>query len=125
LDEVLVELLDLTSSAMGAAVELEIAVDMATSASARRGTQRKEPTLYTLQVRPFATRIPSRIDLEHIPADRVICRSHQALGNGQYSDLATVVYVKNDVFDRPTRAGSPARSASSTSGLPTTASTTC
>ncbi|HPM76810.1 MAG TPA: PEP/pyruvate-binding domain-containing protein [bacterium] len=101
LDEVLVELLDLTSSAMGAAVELEIAVDMGdVGKRTARGHKRKEPTLYTLQVRPFATRNSiAEIDLEHIPADRVICRSLQALGNGQYGDLATVVYVKNDVFD--------------------------
>jgi CheY-like chemotaxis protein len=82
-------LLQLGVWAMGAAVEIEFAVDL----PARE--------LSVLQIRPVATPLEGEaVDLATLEAATILCRSRQVLGNGTITDVRDVVVVDRDRFDR-------------------------
>jgi CheY-like chemotaxis protein len=104
LAEALSELLELTETALGTHVEVELACDMGDwgrRLPRHRGHQaRRSPTLYLLQVRPALVHsLTEGLDLGEIPHERLICRSESALGHGRFADLRDVVYVRRDTFD--------------------------
>jgi CheY-like chemotaxis protein len=82
-------LLQLGVWAMGAAVEMEFAVDL------------RARELSVLQIRPAATPTEENaVDLEAMDPAAVLCRSRQVLGNGTLREIHDVVVVDRDRFDR-------------------------
>jgi DNA-binding NarL/FixJ family response regulator len=87
------EVLAMGQDGMGCPVELEFAVDLHPDAGGRRG-------FAFLQLRPMTARAEHVQVLIHAEeADRAFCISSQALGNGEKTDMADIIYVKPDVFD--------------------------
>jgi CheY-like chemotaxis protein len=95
-------LLAMTAEGMGCAVEAEFACDMGDHGRrVKRGTRRLQPTMYALQLRPIVTASELTIIEETTFVDQdIICRTDQAMGHGAYHNLADVLYVKPDTFDR-------------------------
>ena len=86
-------LLQLSEETLGAAVEMEFAVDLDT----RRGLPAR---FGFLQVRPMAVSEEHvTIDDEQLEGDDVVLASSWVLGNGVMADVRDVVFVKPDVFD--------------------------
>lgn len=101
LAETLRILLALAEEGVGGALEMEFAVDMGDWGRATRGRERREPTLYVLQIRPLVTR-----QQEAAPADlgahedaACLARSARTLGHGVYDDITDVVYVDPATWD--------------------------
>jgi hypothetical protein len=104
LAEALTALLDLTESALGTHVEVELACDMGDWGRrlprSRPQEGRRVPTLYLLQVRPaLVHEFAEELKVDRVPERRVICRSDSALGHGRFEDLRDLVYVRRDTFD--------------------------
>ncbi|HSW51141.1 MAG TPA: PEP/pyruvate-binding domain-containing protein [Bryobacteraceae bacterium] len=79
---------------LGFAVEIEFAVNLETGPA-------EEPEFHLLQMRPFvALRERCDIAAEHVPPDRLLCRSERVLGNGRIEGLRDVLYVDCAAFDR-------------------------
>jgi CheY-like chemotaxis protein len=92
LAEILENLLKLGQQAMNNPVEIEFAVD--TDASGKMLQQ-----FSLLQIRPIVVNEQSiNFRIENIEENNVIIYSEKALGNGIYSNISDVVYVKPDVF---------------------------
>jgi hypothetical protein len=89
----LTEVLALGQDGMGCPVELEFAVDLH-----RGGGER--PGFAFLQLRPMTARAEHvQVDIQEAEAARAFCISSQALGNGEKTDIADIIYVKPDLFD--------------------------
>jgi CheY-like chemotaxis protein len=87
-------LLDMGSWGMGTPVELEFAVDMSTPKD-----RPKEFGL--LQIRPLVlSREVEELNVEDIAPEKLICQSHQVLGNGVIRDIHDVIVVDIHRFDR-------------------------
>jgi CheY-like chemotaxis protein len=89
---ILDELLQLGHQAMNNPVEIEFAVDTDT-------TGRKLQSFYLLQIRPIVVNeqsINSRIEI--INSEEVIIYSEKALGNGTYTNIKDIVYIKPETF---------------------------
>jgi CheY-like chemotaxis protein len=93
LADLLVELLDLGSKALGCPVEIEFAANLYNE----RG---KKPEFYLLQIKPMV--IASQ-NLEHelgsIKEEEVFCRSTTALGNGTIEGIRDIIVVDPERFD--------------------------
>jgi len=86
------EMLELGSEGMGCPVEMEFA------ASLPAGGER--PVLSMLQIRPLVTgEEAEEVTVEGIERARCIAQSEMAMGNGNFSDLRDLVYVKPEAFD--------------------------
>lgn len=94
LPEILNDLLSIGSVGMGTAVEIEFAVKMSTG-------QRKPIEFGILQMRPLVlNREIDELDVEtHDPED-IICSSDSVLGNGVIDEVADIVLVDINKFDR-------------------------
>jgi hypothetical protein len=91
---VLSELFEVCRRDLGFAVEIEFAVDLDAEPS-------REPEFYFLQVRPLvASRERCDIAAESNPADKLLCRSERALGNGRIDGVRDIVYVDPAKFNR-------------------------
>jgi len=101
LAEALTELLDLAAKGMGCAVEIEFACDLGDfGRRTARGTERREPILYALQMRPIVTLSElATVSTETTAGEELICRSDQAMGHGIYRDLCDLIYVKPESFN--------------------------
>ncbi|MBN1790772.1 MAG: phosphoenolpyruvate synthase [Bacteroidales bacterium] len=89
---ILDELLQLGHQAMNNPVEIEFAVDTDT-------TGRMMQSFYLLQIRPIVVNeqsINSRIEI--INSEEVIIYSEKALGNGTYTNIKDIVYIKPETF---------------------------
>ncbi len=89
---ILDELLQLGHQAMNNPVEIEFAVDTDT-------TGRKLQSFYLLQIRPIVVNeqsINSRIEI--VNSEEVIIYSEKALGNGTYTNIKDIVYIKPENF---------------------------
>ncbi len=85
--------LELGQDGMGCPVELEFAVDL------HRGPGER-PSFALLQLRPMTARAEHvQIDILNDELERAFCISSQALGNGEKTDIADIIFVKPDVFD--------------------------
>jgi CheY-like chemotaxis protein len=99
LAETLATLLEVSHAGMGSPVELEFAVDLGD----------ETPTLYFLQLRPFAGWAQAMgAEVELPPRDQALCLSHNAMGFGRIGDLYDIVHVRREKFD-PARSREIAR----------------
>ncbi len=106
----LTELLSIVTDAVATPVELEFACDMGNwGKDDRRDTDREPPVFYPLQVRPILSRQALyEVRPEQFEPERIICRSTRTLGNGHFTDIRDVVYVKHESFE-PARSRDIAR----------------
>jgi hypothetical protein len=89
----LTEVLAMSQDGMGCPVELEFAVDLHPSEGGR-------PGFAFLQLRPMTARAEHvQVLIHEEEAARAFCTSSRALGNGEKTDIADIIYVKPDVFD--------------------------
>ena len=87
-------LLDMGSWGMGTPVEIEFAVSMSVAPG-----QPKEFGL--LQMRPLVlSRETEELNIDDIAQERLICQSHQVLGNGALRDIFDIVVVDIERFER-------------------------
>lgn len=98
---VIQKLLDITSEGMGCAVEVEFACDMGDHGrQVARGTPRRPPTMYALQMRPIVTKSElTMVETDTFADQQVVCRTQQAMGHGSYDGLCDIVFVRRDKFD--------------------------
>lgn len=106
LPEALAELLRLFREGMGCPVEIEFALDAGDwGMNVPRGTERSDPTLFVLQVRPQGTQpFESDVETENVPEEQVLCRTDRSLGHGVIEGVRDIVYVKRhqlEVRDTP------------------------
>ncbi len=95
------DVLKIARRGLGGAVEIEFACEMGDfGRSVPRGHQRKEPTLFVLQVRPFVMR-DGNVDIRKydIPRENCLCRSLQSLGQGFIDDIQDVIFVRPDRWE--------------------------
>jgi hypothetical protein len=89
---ILTEILEMGRRGMGCPVEIEFAVDLDPAEG--------RSTFDLLQIRPMAvTHYNLEVDIEPGDIPRAICYSTMALGNGQFRDIADVVFVKPENFE--------------------------
>jgi len=95
------ELLELITKGMGTPIELEYACDMGNwGKQRRRGQTRESPILYLLQVRPILVRKNLReVQAKHFRPEQIFCRTDRCLGNGQFTHLSDIVFVKPEAFN--------------------------
>ena len=94
LAELLVELLKFGSEGTSSEVEIEFAVNL----SDPEGTS---PEFGFLQMRPLAlTRESEELEIGHVLASQLVCRSARVLGNGKVSNLKDIIVVDYHRFDR-------------------------
>ena len=94
LAEILDLLLDMGMWGMGTPVEIEFAVDLS-----EKKEERQEFGL--LQMRPMAVNPELEVlNIEECDRKKLICQSHQVLGNGILNNLYDIVFVDRDRFDR-------------------------
>ncbi len=94
LPEILELLLDMGSWGIGTPVEIEFAVNISSPG--------EKPTAFgVLQMRPLViSREFEELSLEKITSDKMICESHQVLGNGVIENIYDIVAVDIQRFDR-------------------------
>ena len=86
--------LDVVKEALGCPVEIEFAVDMNPGLNGL-------PSFYLLQIKPlFGNQSDYSIDYDNIDNDIVLLRSGKSMGNGKIDDIADIVYVKTESFDK-------------------------
>jgi len=91
LAEMLDKVLKAGQKEMGRPVEIEFAIDI---------REQKRGTFYVLQIRPIVeSKAVVNEDLEAIDKDSLVLFSKNALGNGIYSDVHDIIYVKTKSFD--------------------------
>ena len=94
LAELLVELLQLGSQGTSSPVEIEFAVNL----SVPEGSPAE---FGFVQMRPLArTQEVQQLEIGHVLASRLVCRSASVLGNGRVSNLRDIVVVDYHRFDR-------------------------
>jgi hypothetical protein len=94
INDLLKELLDLMAEAYGSAVEMEFAVTF-------DPLRKAEPHFGFLQVRPMlVTDQKVSVSEDEVTDENVIVVSHSALGNGVWTNLHDVVYVKPEAFKK-------------------------
>jgi CheY-like chemotaxis protein len=94
LAEIASHLLELTSIALNAPVEIEFAANVSVPPGAPR-------EFAVLQVRPFAIGPDvEAADLGRYPDEDLLCKSRRVLGNGRIDGIHDLVVVDRDRFDR-------------------------
>ncbi len=94
LADVLVRLLDIMKEAMGAPVEIEFAIDL------NKDTEGKA-YFYLLQVKPMIGESQNYvIDVENLEKEKLLFFTDNAMGNGIYKNIADVVYVVPERFNK-------------------------
>jgi CheY-like chemotaxis protein len=93
LPEIIRDILELGQLEMNNPVEIEFAVNL--------NTPSDKPKIFSmLQIRPIVeNRDLVNINLDALNKQDMILYSPSALGNGIYSNITDIVYVKSDVFD--------------------------
>jgi hypothetical protein len=94
LADLLVELLDLGCESTNSDVEIEFAVNLSVSDGS-------PPQFGFLQMRPLAlTRESEELEIGHVLASSLVCRSARVLGNGKISDIRDLIVVDYHRYDR-------------------------
>ena len=89
----LADVLALGQEGIGSPVELEFSVNLKQCTAGR-------PEFALLQLRPMTARPELvRVDIAEAEVRRAFCASCQALGNGEKTEIADIVFVKPDTFD--------------------------
>ncbi len=92
LADMVAEVLEVGSAGMGCPVEIEFAANVLPGDS--------PPTFAFLQIRPLVSgEEEEEVSVAGIEPGRCIALSTRAMGNGVFSDIADIVYVKPDQFD--------------------------
>jgi hypothetical protein len=77
---------------MGSPVEIEFAIDLSPGAGS--------PSFDLLQIRPMAvTHHNLEVDIKPEDIEQAVCYSTMALGNGQFQEIADIVFVKPEDFE--------------------------
>jgi len=84
------EILDVSSKAMGTAVEIEFALNMEEDA---------KPELNLLQIRPMVIGREFNVDFNTLDKENILVSSSQAFGNGKLDNIENIIYVRKDNFD--------------------------
>ncbi len=86
--------LETIRESLGTPVEIEFAVDL-------NRTRNNLPSFYLLQIKPLVSQqISIDVDIEDYNADALMLSSNSSVGNGIIDDVADVIFVKNEVFDK-------------------------
>lgn len=90
---ILNEILRISHYEMGRPVEIEFAVNLDYS-------EKKQHTFYFLQIRPIVDNKETiNEDLTKVNREDTIISSSSVLGNGSYTDIHDIIYVKPEVFN--------------------------
>ena len=93
LAEIISDILQMGAEEMRCPVEVEFAVNMDVAPGQRQ-------VFNLLQIRPIIDNQDNRsIDWNEVDASRALIYGEQALGIGQMTDIADIIYVKSDAFD--------------------------
>jgi hypothetical protein len=93
LPEILSELLDIGRKGMGTPVEIEFSANLPFEAD-------QIPEFGLLQIRPMAITHHNRdVKISKKDLSQALCYSTMALGNGQFKDIADIIYVRPETFD--------------------------
>ncbi len=86
--------LDVVKEALGVACEIEFAVDL------NRDTNYKS-SFFLLQIKPMLGNTQDyRVDLESIDMSKVVLLSRHGMGNGFLNNIADIVFIKREAFDK-------------------------
>lgn len=101
LADTLCRLLQVAERGLGGPVEIEFACDMGDwGRRVRRGHKLHLPSLYVLQVRPFAAFARHNEDVRmKFPLEDSLCASSSSLGHGAEKTLFDIVYVRRDRWE--------------------------
>lgn len=92
LSQIIKDVLDLGRKNMNKPIEIEFAVNL-------NKNKEGEYTFNLLQIRPIAESTESeRVELEEVNIEEAVIYSDSSMGNGIYSDIQDIVYVKPDTF---------------------------
>lgn len=87
-------LVEVGTASLSCPVEIEFAAIV-------REEKARPLELAFLQIRPMVIDSSNEnIDVDTIPKEDVLCKTEQALGHGQFNDVADLVYVREDTFNR-------------------------
>lgn len=89
---ILERILNLSSRAMGTAVEIEFALNF----SDEKG---HNPEFNLLQIRPMVVGREFNVDFDELDQEKIIVSSSKAFGNGRVTDIKDIIYVRKDNFD--------------------------
>ncbi|MGD2271352.1 MAG: PEP/pyruvate-binding domain-containing protein [Desulfobacterales bacterium] len=93
LAEILSALLDVGRKGMGTPVEIEFSANLPFEPE-------QKPEFGLLQIRPMAISHHNRdVKISKQDMAGALCYSTMALGNGQFKDIADIIYVRPEVFD--------------------------
>ena len=93
LPEIISRILELGRKGMGSPVEIEFSVNMPLNGD-------HHPEFSLLQIRPMATdRYNQSVSISEEEVQQAFCYSTMALGNGIFSDIQDIVYVRPETFD--------------------------
>ncbi len=93
LSEIVSDVLALGQKAMNKPVEIEFAVNLNKDASG-------DYTFNLLQIRPIVeSTMSQKVDVENVDIDNTIIYSDSSLGNGIYTDIKDILYVKPQSFE--------------------------
>ncbi|UZP66298.1 PEP/pyruvate-binding domain-containing protein [Desulfovibrio mangrovi] len=103
LPEIVKDVLDIASQAMGGPVEVEFAVDMPVTEAQRAALKEAghpKGRFALLQLRPMSAKAEVRkVTVTEADRKRAFCYSCNALGNAERHDIRDVVFVRPDSFD--------------------------
>jgi hypothetical protein len=89
----LADVLDLGQEGIGSPVEIEFSVNLKQCSGG-------PPEFALLQLRPMTARAELlQVDIREDEVRRAFCASSQALGNGEKTEIADIVFVKPEAFD--------------------------
>jgi len=98
LNEIIPELLEIGQRGMGAPIELEFAINFPEEDDPKE--KRKKPELVLLQIRPMV--VHSRkfdIQIDKTEIKKAFCFSENAMGNGIFSNITSIIFIKPESFD--------------------------
>lgn len=91
LSDILNHILEVSSKAMGTAVEIEFALNFK--------KENEKPIFNLLQIRPMVVGREFKVDFDELDKDSVIISSTKAFGNGRVDTVKDIIYVRKDNFD--------------------------
>jgi len=86
--------LDIVKEALGAACEIEFAVDL------NRDTNYKS-SFFLLQIKPMMGNTTDyKVNLDDLDLNKVVLLSRHGMGNGYINSIADIVYIRKEAFDK-------------------------
>ncbi len=91
LSDILSHILEVSSRAMGTAVEIEFALNFKSNDD--------NPIFNLLQIRPMVVGREFKVDFDDLNKEKMIISSTKAFGNGRVDTVKDIIYVRKDNFD--------------------------